>query len=85
MDAATMAATTAATTANQASGYRLKFNREEFLKLVEIAKPRIIYRRGKNHIFAFDGFVMYSQRCSDEDFTAPIIPAIEFSNYSWET
>jgi hypothetical protein len=44
-----------------ASSYRLKFSREEFLKLVDIAKPRVIYRRGKNHIFAFDGFVMYSQ------------------------
>jgi len=68
-----------------ASSYRLKFSREEFLKLVDIAKPRVIYRRGKNHIFAFDGFVMYSQECRDEDFGATIIDSIEFSNYTWST
>jgi hypothetical protein len=82
MDAATTAAVAAEA---HASGYRLKFDREEFLQLVEIAKPRIIYRRGKNHLFAYDGFVMYSQKCSDEDFKAKILHAIEFSNYSWET
>ena len=69
----------------EASSYRLKFSREEFLKLVDIAKPRIIYRRGKNHIFAFDGFVMYSQECRNEDFGVPILEAAEFSNYSWST
>jgi hypothetical protein len=82
MDAATTAAVAAE---SHTSGYRLKFDRAEFLKLVNIAKPHIIYRRGKNHLFAFDGFVMYSQRCSDEDFKATIIDAIEFSNHSWET
>ncbi len=79
------AATTAAAAENQASGYRLKFRREEFLQLVDIAKPRLIYRRGKNHLFAFDGFVMYSQECRDEDFRVKIIDSIEFSNYSWAT
>ena len=84
MDAAVLAATSAES--NHASGYRLKFEREEFLRLVAIAKPAIIYRRGKNHLFAYDGFVMYTQKCSDEDFReAKIIPAIEFSNYAWET
>ncbi|HIH88412.1 TPA: hypothetical protein HA344_04275 [Candidatus Bathyarchaeota archaeon] len=82
MEAATVAA--AASADSNASGYRLKFNREEFLQLVEIAKPRIIYRRGKNHLFAFDGFVMYSQKCSDEDFKVKIINTVEFSNYGWE-
>jgi hypothetical protein len=76
------AATTAAAMESHASSYRLKFDRDEFLKLVNIAKPRIIYRRGKNHLFAFDGFVMYSQKCSDEGFKATIIDAIEFSNYN---
>ena len=80
-----MEAATAAGSENPASSYRLKFSREEFLKLVDIAKPRVIYRRGKNHLFAFDGFVMYSQDCRDEDFRAKIIDAIEFSNYSWAT
>jgi hypothetical protein len=81
-----MLAATSASTEHHASGYRLKFEREEFLRLVAVAKPPIIYRRGKNHLFAYDGFVMYSQKCSDEDFReAKIIPAIEFSNYAWET
>jgi len=65
--------------------YRLKFRREEFLQLVEIAKPRVVYRCGKNHLFAFDGFVMYSQECRDEDFRVKILDSIEFSNYSWST
>ncbi len=80
-----MEAATAANTENAASGYRLKFRREEFLRLVDIAKPRVIYRRGKNHIFAYDGFVMYSQDCRDGDFSATIIESIEFSNWSWAT
>ncbi len=80
-----MEATTAAAAEAAASGYRLKFKREEFLRLVDIAKPRLIYRRGRNHLFAFDGFVMYSQECRDEDFTVKIIDSIEFSNYSWAT
>ena len=82
MDAATTAAVAAE---SNASGYRLKLDWAEFLKLVNIAKPRIIYRRGKNHLFAFEGFVMYSQMCSDEDFKATIIDATEFNNYNWET
>ena len=69
----------------EASSYRLKFSRKEFLKLVEIAKPHIIYRRGKNHLFAFDGFVMYSQECKNEDFGVTILDTLEFSNYSWAT
>ena len=68
-----------------ASGYRLKFSRDEFLKIVSIAKPSIIYRRGKNHLFAYGGFVMYCQKCSDADFNAMIIEAIEFSNSPWDT
>lgn len=75
MEAATIAA--AASTDSNASDYRLKFNREEFLQLVEIAQPRIIYRRDKKHLFAFDGFVMYTQKCSDEDFKVKLINAIE--------
>jgi hypothetical protein len=80
-----LAATTAAPERRHASGYRLKFDRDEFLKLVNIAKPAIVYKRGKNHLFAFDGFVLYSQKCSDGDFKATIIDAIEFSNSNWDT
>ena len=67
------------------SSYRVKFRRKEFLELVSIAKPRIIYKRGKNHFFAFDGFVMYSQECDEMDFGQRILESIEFSNTSWQT
>jgi len=49
--------------ASEASSYRVKFRCEEFLELVDAAKPRFIYRREKNHFFAFDGFLMYCQQC----------------------
>ena len=67
----------------RASSYRVKFKREEFLELVEIAKPRIIYHRGRMHFFAYDGFVMYTFLCKDEDFSQKVMRAIEFSNYTW--
>jgi hypothetical protein len=82
------AAAAAAAAAAHSSSYRLKFQKKEFLELVDIAKPDIIYKRGKNHIFAFDGFVMYSQECEDEDLVvkhAHVIETIEFSNSTWQT
>lgn len=66
-----------------ASSYRVKFRREEFLELVEIAKPSIIYQSGRMHFFAYDGFVMYTFQCKDEDFSQKVMKAIEFSNYQW--
>jgi len=73
-----------AAAAISASSYRVKFKREEFLELVDIAKPRIMYHRGRMHFFSFDGFVMYTFHCSDEDFPAQrVLQAIEFSNYQW--
>jgi hypothetical protein len=76
--------TTAAVAAAQhSSSYRVKFQRREFLRLVEIAKPRIIYHRKRMYFFAFDGFVMYTFECDDRDFTQPIVEAIEFSNIQW--
>ena len=65
------------------SSYRVKFKREEFLELVDIAKPRIIYHRGRMHFFSYDGFVMYTFQCRDEDFTQRVLHAVEFSNYQW--
>jgi hypothetical protein len=59
-------------------GYRAR--EREFLELVDIAKPKIIYRRKKNHFFAYDGFMMYSQECKDSDFGAKILNSMEFSN-----
>ena len=67
-----------------ASSYRIKFDRTQFLELVQIAKPKIIYRRKNTYFFAFDGFVMYSDQCENRDFSTTIIDAIEFSNYQWQ-
>ena len=65
-----------------ASSYRVKFRRKEFLELVEMAQPRIIYHRGRMYFFAYDGFVMYTFECEDSDFKK-VIDAVEFSNYQW--
>ena len=82
--ATTGAATAVATM--QASSYRVKLRKEQFLELVEIARPSIIYHRGSNHFFAFDGFVIYCQQCKDDDFlNQKVIDAIEFSNERWST
>lgn len=78
---AVIAATAAAA---HPSSYRVKFKRKEFLELVSLANPRIIYRRGKNHFFAFDGFVMYCQECDNSDFgQREILECIELSNTVW--
>lgn len=74
---------TTAAAAVTASSYRVKFRRAEFLELVNIAKPSIIYHRGRMHFFAYDGFVMYTFECKDEDFSQRVLKAIEFSNYQW--
>jgi len=71
--------TTAAIAAAQhASSYRVNFQRREFLRLGETATPRIINHSRRRHLFACDGFVMYTFDCYDSDFTQP---TIEFSNY----
>jgi hypothetical protein len=67
-----------------ASSYRVKFAREEFLELVRLAKPKIIYRRKNVYFFAYDGFVMYCDQCENTDFSQTILEAIEFSNYQWQ-
>jgi hypothetical protein len=82
--AATSAATTTAIMAAQhTSSYRVKFQRREFLNLVAIAKPKIIYHRKRMHFFAYDGFVMYTFECENHDFSQQVIRAIEFSNMAW--
>lgn len=80
-----VAGATAGSTASsaRASSYRVKFKREEFLELVQIAKPSIVYQRGRMHFFAYDGFVMYTFQCEDNDFSQKVLHAIEFSNYTW--
>lgn len=79
------ATTAAVIAAAQTSSYRVKFRRREFLELVDMAKPEIIYKRGKNHFFAFDGFMMYIQECDDRDFGQKVLDSIELSNSSWQT
>ena len=76
-------AVAATAAAQHSSSYRVKFRRREFLELVEIAKPRIVYHRNRMHFFAYDGFVMYTFECEDSDFSQRVLEAIEFSNYLW--
>jgi len=80
---ATIATTTAVIAAQHTSSYRVKLRRREFLELVDIAKPSIIYHRKRMHFFAYDGFVMYTFECEQSDFSQRVIEAIEFSNYRW--
>jgi hypothetical protein len=76
-------AVAASAAAQHSSSYRVKFGRREFLELVGIAKPRIIYHRKRMHFFAYDGFVMYTFECEDNDFSQTVLETIEFSNYQW--
>ena len=69
--------------AHNTSSYRVKFKRDEFLRLVEAAQPERIYHRKRMYFFAYDGFVMYTFECTDDDFRVPIHYAIEFSNMAW--
>lgn len=69
--------------AQHTSSYRVKFKKEEFLELVEVAEPKIIYQTGRMHFFAHDGFVMYTFECKDSDFKQKVLHAIEFSNQAW--
>jgi hypothetical protein len=73
----------AVVTTGEASSYRVKFDRENFLELVRMARPKIIYRRKNVYFFAYDGFVMYCDQCQATDFSERILDAIEFSNYQW--
>jgi hypothetical protein len=75
--------TTTVIAAQHTSSYRVKFQRTEFLELVELATPKIIYHVRRMHFFAFDGFVMYTFECEDRDFKQKVLRAIEFSNVAW--
>ena len=77
-----MEATTAGAEMN-ASSYRVKFDKQNFLEIVRIARPRVICRRKNMHFFPYDGFVMYCDQCENTDFSQIILDAIEFSNYQW--
>jgi hypothetical protein len=73
----------AAAAAAQSSSYRVKFKRNEFLELVQIAQPNIIYHVRRMHFFAYDGFVMYTFECDTNEFSTKVVQAIEFSNMAW--
>jgi hypothetical protein len=77
-------AAAAAIAAQHTSSYRVKFRRREFLELVDIAKPKIIYHRRRMHFFSYDGFVMYTFECENSDFGQKVLEAIEFSNLAWD-
>ena len=78
-----MATTAVIVAAQHTSSYRVKFHRKEFLELVQIAKPQIIYHRKRMHFFSFDGFVIYTFEYRNQDFSQKIINSIEFSNQAW--
>ncbi len=70
----------------QVSSYRVKFLKEDFLRLIKIAQPEFIFNVKNMYFFSFQGFVVYSLDCEQEDFNEihiPILPAIEFSNSTW--
>jgi hypothetical protein len=76
-------AAAAAAAAAHTSSYRVKFKRNEFLELVQIAQPKIIYHVKRMHFFAYDGFVMYTLECDSDEFSQMVIKGIEFSNMGW--
>jgi hypothetical protein len=65
------------------SSYRVKFRKSEFMDLVQMAQPSVIYHVRRMHFFAHDGFVMYTFECESEDFSIKVMHAIEFSNIQW--
>ena len=73
----------AAAAALHSSSYRVKFRRNEFLELVQVAQPPIIYHVRRMHFFSYQGFVMYTFDCDNQDFTTRVMNAIEFSNTQW--
>lgn len=65
------------------SSYRVKFSRERFFQLVDIARPKVIYHRCRIHFFGYDGFLMYTFECQNTDFAQKVMEAVEFSNQPW--
>lgn len=69
---------------HSSSSYRIKFQKEEFLKLLEIANPKVVYQVNKFFYFSFDGFVMYTEHIDEFELSRyKVIRGIEFSNYPW--
>lgn len=73
----------AVSSASFSSSYRVKFKKKQFLQLVELAHPQIIYHVNRIFFFNYDGFVLYTFDCEEQDFSQIVIDAIEFSNTPW--
>ncbi len=73
----------AAAAAMHTSSYRVKLHKNEFMDLVQMAQPSVIYHVKRMHFFAHDGFVMYTLECESDDFSGKVVHAIEFSNTEW--
>jgi hypothetical protein len=70
--------------AYSSGGYRVKFRRQQFLEIARLAEPKIIYRLKYMYFFSFDGFVVYTEECTDSDFSGrKVVEAVEFSNMPW--
>ena len=78
---ATAGTTVAIVAAQHTSSYRVKFRKKEFLELVEIAQPKIIYHRKRMHFFAFDGFVMYTFECDNSNFKQKVSETATMPHY----
>jgi hypothetical protein len=53
---------------------------DKLLELIQIVNPKIIYRRRNRYFFAYDGFMMYCDQCTEHNFSMQILDATEFSN-----
>jgi hypothetical protein len=70
--------------AYSSGGYRVKFRRQQFLEIVRLVQPKIIYYVKNMYFFSFDGFAVYTNECADSDFSGrKVVEAIEFSNMPW--
>ena len=45
------------------------FGRTEFLEIVHVEKPRIIYASGGKHFFFLAGLAVTTRECDDSDFS----------------
>ncbi len=46
------------------------FGRIEFLEIIHVEKPRIIYKSGAKHFFFLAGLSVSTMECTDSDFGA---------------
>ena len=49
------------------------FGRIEFLEIVHVERPRIIYRRLDAHFFFLAGLAVRTSECSDADFASSAV------------